>query len=253
VDNSWVVPYNPALLAMFDCHINVEVTSSIDCVKYLYKYVYKGTDRIMYKLRSLDGFTGDEIEEYRAARYLTATEAFFCIFFPQQRFTMWPPVLPLMVHTAESHPVTLSPEDLDNPDEVQDAISKKLDEGVAPTQLTKYFEFCADAEPNDLCHTLTYEQFPEHYRWQTSPPAWLRRANKQIQIGRMLRLTPNHGEDYYARLLLSKTQGATGYDALLNGQDTYRGACAAARTNPRVMADVSQDCDTQKQNSRRAE
>ena len=228
VDNSWVVPYNPALLAMFDCHINVEVTSSIDCVKYLYKYVYKGTDRIMYKLRSLDGFTGDEIEEYRAARYLTATEAFFCIFFPQQRFTMWPPVLPLMVHTAESHPVTLSPEDLDNPDELQDAISKKLDEGVAPTQLTKYFEFCADAEPNDLCHTLTYEQFPEHYRWQTSPPAWLRRANKQIQIGRMLRLTPNHGEDYYARLLLSKTQGATGYDALLNGQDTYRGACLAA-------------------------
>jgi len=77
VDNSWVVPYNPALLAMFDCHINVEVTSSIDCVKYLYKYVYKGTDRIMYKLRSANGFTGDEIEEYRAARYLTATEAFF--------------------------------------------------------------------------------------------------------------------------------------------------------------------------------
>ena len=229
VDNSWVVPYNPALLAMFDCHINVEVTSSIDCVKYLYKYVYKGTDRIMYKLRSANGFTGDEIEEYRAARYLTATEAFFCIFFPQQRFYMWPPVLPLMVHTAESHPVTLSPDDLDNPDELQDAISKKLDEGVAPTQLTKYFEFCADmADPNDLCHTLTYEQFPKHYRWQANPPAWHRRENKQTQIGRMLRLTPNHGEDYYARLLLSKTKGATGYDALLNGQDTYRGACLAA-------------------------
>ena len=40
VDNQWVVPYNPALLMMFDCHINVEVTSSIDCAKYLHKYVY---------------------------------------------------------------------------------------------------------------------------------------------------------------------------------------------------------------------
>ena len=32
------------LTLMFNCHINVEVVSSIESVKYLYKYIYKGHD-----------------------------------------------------------------------------------------------------------------------------------------------------------------------------------------------------------------
>jgi hypothetical protein len=40
-----VVPYNPYLSLLFNCHINVEVCTSIAVVKYLYKYVYKGHDR----------------------------------------------------------------------------------------------------------------------------------------------------------------------------------------------------------------
>jgi hypothetical protein len=31
----------------YKCHINVEVRSSITVVKYLYKYVYKGHDRVL--------------------------------------------------------------------------------------------------------------------------------------------------------------------------------------------------------------
>lgn len=42
VDNSWVVTYNPILSLKYNCHINVEVAISIKCVKYLFKYVYKG-------------------------------------------------------------------------------------------------------------------------------------------------------------------------------------------------------------------
>ena len=44
VDNRFVVPYCPGLLRIFNCHINVEVVSSVKSVKYLYKYVYKGYD-----------------------------------------------------------------------------------------------------------------------------------------------------------------------------------------------------------------
>ncbi len=46
-DNRWVVPYNPYLTMRYQCHINVEVYSSITAVKYLYKYVYKGHDRAL--------------------------------------------------------------------------------------------------------------------------------------------------------------------------------------------------------------
>ena len=44
LDNRWVVPRNPHLLAKFNCHINVEICSTIKAVKYLYKYIYKGYD-----------------------------------------------------------------------------------------------------------------------------------------------------------------------------------------------------------------
>ena len=42
--NQHVVPYNPFLLQKYNCHINVEIATSISSVKYLYKYVYKGHD-----------------------------------------------------------------------------------------------------------------------------------------------------------------------------------------------------------------
>ena len=47
LDNSNIVPYSPYLLRKFRCHLNVEACVSIQGVKYLYKYVYKGGDRCM--------------------------------------------------------------------------------------------------------------------------------------------------------------------------------------------------------------
>ncbi|XP_071930166.1 uncharacterized protein [Coffea arabica] len=44
LDNRWIIHYNAYLLAKYDCHINVEVCSAIEAVKYIYKYIYKGHD-----------------------------------------------------------------------------------------------------------------------------------------------------------------------------------------------------------------
>ena len=41
-DNRHVVPYNPALLKIFKCHINVESVASIGSIKYVCKYINKG-------------------------------------------------------------------------------------------------------------------------------------------------------------------------------------------------------------------
>ena len=45
LDNGWVVPYNPTLLMKYRAHINVEICSTVKAVKYLHKYIFKGSDR----------------------------------------------------------------------------------------------------------------------------------------------------------------------------------------------------------------
>ena len=47
IDNRWVIPHNLYLATKYNCHINVEICSSVQAVKYLYKYVYKGPDKVM--------------------------------------------------------------------------------------------------------------------------------------------------------------------------------------------------------------
>ena len=49
-DNRWVVPYNPSLLKMFEAHINIEKCNQSSAIKYLFKYISKGSDRVVVGL-----------------------------------------------------------------------------------------------------------------------------------------------------------------------------------------------------------
>ncbi|KAG2996333.1 hypothetical protein PC121_g20738 [Phytophthora cactorum] len=51
--NQWMVPYNPYLSQEYNCHINVEVCTAITPVKYLYKYVYKGSDKAVITVEAV--------------------------------------------------------------------------------------------------------------------------------------------------------------------------------------------------------
>ena len=73
VDNRWVVPYNPYLSFKFNCHLNVELTTGISAVKYLYKYIFKGNDRATISLLNEDGI--HEGKRYVDSRIITSTEA----------------------------------------------------------------------------------------------------------------------------------------------------------------------------------
>jgi hypothetical protein len=76
LDNGWVVPYNPYLLRRYNCHINVEVCSSIKAVRYLFKYIYKGHDRASIVVDEVaNNGNIDEIKQYRDSRWVTPPEA----------------------------------------------------------------------------------------------------------------------------------------------------------------------------------
>ncbi|KAK9274459.1 hypothetical protein L1049_021706 [Liquidambar formosana] len=73
LDNRWVVPYNLYLLTRYNCHINVEICSGLKAVKYLYKYIYKGHDKITIFIAIAEGNKMvDEIQQFQDARWVSA-------------------------------------------------------------------------------------------------------------------------------------------------------------------------------------
>ena len=50
VDDRDVVEYSKSLLEQYQCHINLKAVSSEGVIKYLFKYIFKGTDKVLHQL-----------------------------------------------------------------------------------------------------------------------------------------------------------------------------------------------------------
>ncbi|OWY93679.1 LOW QUALITY PROTEIN: Helitron helicase [Phytophthora megakarya] len=90
VDNRCIVPYNSHFCQKYDCHVNVEVGSTVQSKSYLYKYD-KGQDRATVVLKERGRHDGNdetntaekrvvEIKQYLDARYLSTLEACWTTF-----------------------------------------------------------------------------------------------------------------------------------------------------------------------------
>jgi hypothetical protein len=95
-DNRWVVPYNPYLTLKYQCHINVECVNTVQTVKYLYKYLHKGPDRVNLQFIIIDG-VDDEITRYVNGRYVSTHEALFKLY-GLKMHSMSPNVVKLPCH-----------------------------------------------------------------------------------------------------------------------------------------------------------
>ena len=76
MDNHWVVPYNSYLTRHFGVHIDVKVCISVQAIKYIHKYIYKGFDCVTIQM----DLEKDKVAQYLQKRYIRPTEAIWRIF-----------------------------------------------------------------------------------------------------------------------------------------------------------------------------
>lgn len=221
VDNRWIVPYSPILSKAFETHINVEYCNSVKSIKYICKYVNKGSDMAVFGVTNAN----DEISQYQMGRYVSSNEAIWRIF----SFAIHerhPTVVHLAVH-------------LENGQRVYFNESNAADRAAHPpsTTLTSFFTVC---QTDDFARTLLYADMPRYYTWNASSKSFQRRKQgtpveghpnvfASDALGRIYTVHPNNDECYYLRLLLVNVRGPTSFKQLktVNGQlcATYREAC----------------------------
>ncbi|GAA0174745.1 hypothetical protein LIER_28076 [Lithospermum erythrorhizon] len=205
LDNRWVIPYNATLLVQFNCHVNVEVCCDIRAVKYLYKYVHKGHDKVIFRITSDNlGSDIDEISNFQNSRWVSPVEAAWRIYgFPL--YGIYPTVLQLQVHLPSFQTVQFE-DDIDLEEFLQDERLKR-------TMLTEFFNTNAN-DPEARKLRLLYKEFPRHYVWHVQHKIWTKRK-KGMAIGRLCVVNPMESERYYLRVLLNNVRCPTSFDNLL--------------------------------------
>ncbi|XP_027156957.1 uncharacterized protein LOC113758203 [Coffea eugenioides] len=178
LDNRWIVPYNPYLLAKYDCHINVEIYSAIEAVKYIYKYIYKGHDRVMYQLTAEQANQIiDEIKNFQSTRWVCAPEPIWRIY-AFDLSVINPSVILLHLHLENYQSMYF--------DENRPLTDIITDDRLSRTMLIEFFAMNRTNEHAESLNLL-YKEFPQHFVWDADDRIWYTRKKGQV-IGQSLNL-----------------------------------------------------------------
>ncbi|GMF52163.1 unnamed protein product [Phytophthora fragariaefolia] len=181
----------------------------IGAIKYLYKYVYKGSDRAALTIEAVrdpsEPRSGPkEILRFLNARYISPAEAAMRLLtYKIQGKTH--AVTTLTVHLEGGQMVVFQPND--DPDRVLGR--------AGSTMLTSFFELCASPESeNEIAKTMLYQEIPKVFSWDAKAKVWVRRKMYQAAIGRLIHVSPMDRERFYMRLLLCYRKGPTSFENL---------------------------------------
>ncbi|CDF40386.1 ATP dependant DNA helicase [Chondrus crispus] len=217
VDNSWVVPHSPLLLRSFACHLNLELcVSRVGGIKYLFKYVCKGQDRVTMEITA-ENECHDEISNFQDARYVSASEAAWRLF-SFDIVDRNPPVVRLTVHLPNHHTVYFEE-------------GREQEAALRPASGTKLTEWFKANEKYPSARHLRYHKFTRYFTWKTRTKSWTYdfSGTGANVVGRIYTVSPREGERYFLRLLLTQVPGATSFENLRNidGEQctSFRQAC----------------------------
>ena len=144
----------------------MKICSSIQAVKYLLWYPFKGDPRVMVSVRNAE----DEIETFEDMRTIGPSEAFWRIYeFPLHK--RYPTCQSLEVHLQNQQQVYF-----DEEDDMVELMSQR----PKMTQLVAFFNINTE-EPNGPNINLTYAEFPSKYIWLQSKE-WKLRSRQPSSI-----------------------------------------------------------------------
>ncbi|KAF7826959.1 uncharacterized protein G2W53_018123 [Senna tora] len=182
LDNRFVVPYNPTLLLRYQAHINVEFCNQSRSIKYLFKYVSKGHDKVTAALCNLESDASsaensNEIKTYLVCRYISPCEAVWRIFGFDINFRE-PSIERLPFHLLDQHGVVF-------PD------NAPIDSVVfnATVKQTKFLAWFEANKKYPKARFLTYSQFPIQFVYKPDFRQWFERKSGRL-IGRLYYVAP---------------------------------------------------------------
>ncbi|KAJ1256533.1 hypothetical protein BS78_K010100 [Paspalum vaginatum] len=217
LDNRWVVPYNMYLLKKFQAHINVEWCNKGIFIKYLFKYVTKGSDCAKVYIQRIRGVqdaphdpdtdTINEVKEYLDCRYICEHDACWRVF-GYYIHRHYPTMERMPVHLPRENFVTY-----DAKQNMAEVLSKEF---LRRTMLTEWF---VANQRYGFGKDLTYCDFPSMWSWDAISRSWHPRQHGSGKIGRLYYVHPSVGERYYLRMLLLVVPGASCATRGLLGDD----------------------------------
>lgn len=218
VDNRYVVPYNPQLMLKFNAHINVEWCNQSRSIKYLFKYVNKGHDRVTASFYGSSAECCDEIKMYYDCRYLSACEAVWRIFSFDINYRD-PSVERLNFHLEGEEPIVF-----EDDEDLEDVLNKPH------IRDTKFLAWMDANKKYPEAKDLTYGEFPLKFTWKANQRKWSPRQ-RGTSVGRIQFVSPGSGEKFYLRTLLNYVKGPTSYDEIKTIKNiqykTFKEACFA--------------------------
>ncbi|XP_071642973.1 uncharacterized protein [Temnothorax longispinosus] len=195
--------------------------SSVKSIKYICKYVNKGSDQAVFALES----EKDEVKLYKSGRYISSSEAIWRILaFPIHE--RYPIVFHLAVHLENGQRVYFN--------------SKNLAERLNNPPQTTFLAFFELFKTDDFAKTFLYSEVPSYFVWKNNK--FVRRKQgkdvdgwpeikKDSELGRVYTIHPNNTECYYLCLLLHEIRGPTSFLDLKTANGvfchTFQSTCKA--------------------------